>query len=143
MVKKNQTEDLILELKELRKEQLELLKRLELIEKPLFVQDGDKKKALRVSDISFITTNPKGLDIYTVKGEKYINFSSISETDQEFKDDPRLMKTHKSYIVNLNQVDTVIVQSGRTLTFRGLSPDLTARVTHEYLDDFHKRFGKT
>lgn len=135
--------DLINKLDELLKQQTEVLKRLEFINKPLFVQDGDKKKVIRVDEICFITTNPKGLDIYTTDGLKHINFSSISETDEEFKDDPRLMKTHKSFIVNLNQIDTVKVESGRELTFKGLPPDLTAKVTQDYLEEFEKRFGKS
>lgn len=134
---------LLSEIRTLRQEQAEVLKILAFVDKPLFVQDGDKKRALRVSDIAFITTNPKGLDIYTTDGKKHINFSSISETDEEFKDDPRLMKTHKSFIVNLVHIDTVRVESGRELTFRGLPPDLTAKVTNDYLEEFEKRLGKS
>ena len=135
--------ELLNEIKALRQEQTQVLKRLELVEKPLFVQDGDKKRAIRVSDIAFITTNPKGLDIYTIDGKKHINFSSISETDEQFKDEPRLMKTHKSFIVNLVHIETVKVDSGRELTFRGLPPDLTAKVTSDYLEEFEKRLGKS
>lgn len=135
--------ELLSEIKTLRQEQTEVLKRLELVGKPLYVQDGDKKKVLRVDEISFITTNPKGLDIYTTDGKKHINFSSISQTDEEFKDEPCLMKTHKSFIVNLNQIDTVKVESGRELTFKGLPPDLTAKVTQDYLEEFENRFGKS
>jgi DNA-binding LytR/AlgR family response regulator len=112
--------------------------------KPFFVQDGDKKKVLRISDICFITTNPKGLDIFTSDGNKYINFGSISDTAEEFKDDPRLMKTHKSFIVNFNFIDSVkVIPGGRELTFKNLPPDLTAKVTSDSLEEFEIRFGKT
>ena len=53
------------------------------------------------------------------------------------------MKTHKSFIVNLNQIDTVkVVTGGRELTFKGLPVELTAKVTSDVLDQFQKRFGK-
>ena len=133
--------ELLAEIRTLRQEQAEVLKVLAFVDKPLFVQDGDKKRALRVHEIAFITTNPKGLDIYTIDGKKHINFSSISETDEELKDDPRMMKTHKSFIVNLVQIDTVKVDSGRELTFKGLPPDVTAKVTSDYVEEFEKRFG--
>ncbi len=135
--------DLLAEIKQLRQTQEEVLKTLELVGKSVWVQDGDKKKLLRISEISFITTNPKGLDIYTATGEKYINFDSIGETAKELKDDPRMMKTHKSFIVNLNRVDTVkVIPGGRDLTFKNLSPDIIAKVSSDYLKEFEKRLGK-
>lgn len=130
------------ELEEIIKGQKELIKILETLDKPVFVQVGDKKKVLRIKDISFVTTNPKGLDIYTTDGNKYINFDSISQMIENFKDDQRLMKTHKSFIVNLNEIDTIkVISGGRELTFKGLNPDITAKMTSDALDEFQKRFG--
>jgi DNA-binding LytR/AlgR family response regulator len=130
-------------LEEIIKGQNELLKVLQTVDKPVFVQVGDKKKILRINEISFVTTNPKGLDIYTSDGNKYINFDSISGMAEDFKAEQRLMKTHKSFIVNLNQIDTVrVVPGGRELTFKGLNPDITAKVTSDVLEEFQKRFGK-
>ena len=136
--------EIISKLDELINQQKETLKRLETVEKPVFVQLGDKKKVLRVWEICFVTTNPKGLDIYTSDGQKYINFSSISEMDEEFKNDERLMKTHKSFIVNFNFIESVeVVPGGRELRFKGLNPDVTAKVTSDSLAEFEKRFGKS
>lgn len=135
--------ELLEQLKLLRQEQIETLKKLDSIQRPIFAQSGDKKKVLRIDEISFITTNTKGLDIYTTDSEKHINFDSISEIEDQFIDDLRLMKTHKSFIVNLNQIDTVkVVTGGRELTFKGLPVELTAKVTSDVLDQFQKRFGK-
>ena len=134
---------IINKLDELIKIQSQTLKTLEFIEKPIFVQDGDKKKVLRVHEICFVTTNAKGLDIFTSDGKKYINFDSISNMDEEFKDDPRFMKTHKSFIVNFNFIDSVKVDSGRELTFKGLPEELKAKVAQDYIEEFDKRFGKS
>jgi DNA-binding LytR/AlgR family response regulator len=137
-------EDQILQkLDELISQQKETLKVLKTLDKPLFVQDGDRKKLLRVSEICFITTNPKGLDIYTARGEKFINFSSISQIEKDFSEDFRLMKTHKSFIVNLTMIDSVkVVPGGRELTFRGLDQNFIAKVTSESLNEFEDRLGK-
>ena len=63
---------------------------------------------------------------------------------ENFLDDPRLMKTHKSFIINFNFIDSVkVIPGGRELTFVGLPPELTAKVTSDALDEFESRFGKT
>jgi len=140
MTGENDLIELIEDIKSIKKS----IERLELLEKPIFVQDGDKKKVLRIPDICFITTNSKGLDIYTLDNKKHINFSSISETIEEFKDDPRLMKTHKSFIVNLDNISSVkVIAGGREVTFIGLPEDITAKITGDVLEEFEKRFGRT
>jgi DNA-binding LytR/AlgR family response regulator len=132
-----------LKLDEIIKRQDEILKRLYAMDKPVFVQDGEKKRVLRVSEICFVTTNPKGLDIFTTDGKKHINFDSISEMDKEYQN-TSLMKTHKSFIINLDLIDSVkVVPGGREVTFKGISSELTARITFDTLDEFHRRFGKT
>lgn len=136
--------DLNNKLDEILKTQLQVLNALEAIEKPVFVQDGDKKRVLRIPEICFVTTNQKGLDIYTSDGQKHINFDSISEMAEEFKTDIRLMKTHKSFIVNLEMIDSVnVIPGGRELTFKGLPPEVTAKVTSDALPEFEQRFGNT
>ena len=136
--------EIISKLDELISQQKETLKRLQTVDKPVFVQLGDKKKVLRVWEICFVTTNPKGLDIYTSDSQKYINFSSISEMDEEFKNDERLMKTHKSFIVNFNFIESVeVVPGGRESRFKGLNLDITEKVTSDVLTEFENRFGKS
>ena len=134
---------LLAEIKTLRAEQTEILENLDLLEKPLWIQDGNKKKLLRPSEITFITTNPKGLDIYTTTGQKYINFGSIGQTTEDLMGDSRIMRTHKSFIVNLSQIDTVtVIPGGRVLTFRNFDPKITAKVSLEFLKEFEVKLGK-
>ena len=59
MSENDNLDSLIQDIKSIKKS----IERLEILEKPIFVQDGDKKKVLRIPDICFITTNSKGLDI--------------------------------------------------------------------------------
>ena len=93
--------------------------------------------------ICFITTNPNGLYVFTSDGKKYSNFSSISEMNENLKFESCFMKIHKSFIVNLNFIDTVKTDSGRELTFKGLSPEIIAKVAPDYIDEFELRFGKS
>ncbi len=140
MKKETDLIELIEDIKKIKKS----IEHLEILEKPIFVQDGDKKRVLRIPEICFITTNPKGLDIYTLDNKKHINFSSISETIEYFKDDPRLIKTHKSFIINLNNISSVkVIPGGREVTFINLPDDITAKITSDSLEEFEKRFGKT
>lgn len=130
------------ELRHYRVQQEELLEKLTQIEKPVWVQDGHHKKLLRISEISFITTNARGLDIYTTSGEVFKNFDSIANLEKTYAHDKRLMKTHRSYIVNLDQIDTIqTISGGRILRFKGLKSDFNAKVTHEYLTSFLERLG--
>ena len=86
----------------------------------------------------------EGLDIYTIDGQKHINFDSISDTAEEFKENISLMKTHKSYLININNISSVkVVPGGREVTFKGLPDDLVAKITSDALDEFERRFGKT
>ena len=135
-------EDILKELKQYAEEQKQILDHLAQVEKPLWVQEGEKKKLLRIGEIAFMTTNEKGLELYTIDGKKYINFDSISHVEKEFAHDQRLMKTHRSFIVNLNHIDTIAtVSGGRNLTFKGLSEEIMAKVTYEYVDRFLERLG--
>ena len=134
---------LLAEVKALREEQAEILENLDLLEKPLWIQDGNKKKLLRPSEITFITSNSKGLDIYTTTGQKYVNFGSIGQTTDDLSADSRIMRTHKSFIVNLTQIDTVtVIPGGRVLTFKNFDPKITAKVGFEFLREFEFKLGK-
>lgn len=135
----------MLEVKGLREENARILECLEdeaSVAKRLKVQLGDRMRLLKVSEISFITTNERGLSIHATDGQIYVNFESITAVDKLFAGDHRLMKTHKSYMVNLNQVETIDSTSGgRELTFYGWPPDVTAKVAYSYVEELERRLG--
>ena len=107
------------------------------------VQEVDRLVLLGLAEVSFITTHPDDtLAVYTDDGSCYTNFESLDVIGQRFATDPRLMRTHKSYLVNLARVRTVDnVGGGRLLTFLGCPDTLQAKVSEDNHADFERRLG--
>lgn len=108
---------------------------------PLWVQAGKQLKLLWPDEICFITSETKvGLEILTVAGERYPSFQTLSELEERLKPEPQFMRTSRQHLVNLSRIDQVQPAGrGRNLTFKGLPPDLQARVTDGYLKAFLER----
>src|ERR1035437_5868130 len=65
------------------------------------VQQGDRLLLLNVADISFITPNADdSLTVCTADAQRYLSFETLDALANRFAQDPRLMHTHKSYLVN-------------------------------------------
>lgn len=110
----------------------------------LTAQDGERLRLLEVSEVCFMTTDPltDNLVVRASDGQGYVNFESLDLVGQRFQADPRLMRTHKSFLVNLNQIRTVDNASGgRILAFKGLPDDVTAKVSEDNRGDFLRRLG--
>jgi hypothetical protein len=70
------------------------------------------------------------LVIYALSGKTYRSFATISQLKTKLEDVPGMVVTHRSYLVNLNQVLQVkVTASGRDLTFPGV--DLPAAVSKD------------
>jgi DNA-binding LytR/AlgR family response regulator len=109
-------------------------------------QEGDRLVLLMLADICFITTQKTGDDdtlaVCAADGKRYTNFQSLDVIAKLFAQDPRLMRTHKSFLVNLNRIRTVDNDGGgRILTFIGCDDSLTARVSGDNRTDFERRLG--
>lgn len=137
--------ELMAELRLVREENARILQRLEeeaLLAKRQAVQDGERLRLLRVSEIAFITTKDDGVTIHGADGRRYLAFEGIGEVWKRHEADRRLMRTHKSYIVNLDQVRAVDnVEAGREVLFYGWPDETLARVTNESAAEFDRRLG--
>lgn len=74
----------------------------------LFVKDGETERILKLDDIYFINSDLRTSTINTLNGV-YKSLSSISELENILLDH-NFFRCHKSYIVNLNYVDSIISQ---------------------------------
>jgi len=79
-------------------------------------------------------TTPKpgddSLVIYALSGKTYRSFATISQLRAKLEGIPGMVVTHRSYLVNLNQVLQVkVTPSGRDLIFPGV--DLPAAVSKD------------
>jgi len=121
---------------------LKMAKALDPPVKRIGVQENDSVYLLPTEEICFITTGDGGgVEYYAADGKKYVNFDSISGLDKKLAEDPKFMKVHKSYIVNLKQIATVTtVSGGRELGFRAW-PDEKVKCAQDYvkpLEDYFK-----
>lgn len=110
----------------------------------LTAQQDDRLILLTLADICFITTDAATGNIWVraADGQQYVNFESLDVIATRFAADPRLMRTHKSYLVNLNRIRTVDNDSGgRVLRFAGCDDSVTARVSEDVRTDFERRLG--
>lgn len=108
---------------------------------PLWVQAGKEMKLVWPADICFITSEAKaGLDVFTVAGERWPCFQTLSVLEQQLLTEPDFMRTSRQHIVNLSHIDLVQPAGrGRDLTFKGQPADTKARVTDNYLKAFLER----
>lgn len=137
--------ELMAELRHVREENARILQRLEeeaTLSKRQAVQDGERLRLLRIGEIAFITTKDDGVLIHGADGRTYLAFEGIGAVWKRHEADPRLMRTHKSFIVNLNQVRAVDnVEAGRKVFFYGWPDETIARVTNENAREFDRRLG--
>lgn len=137
--------ELLDEVKALRLENARIIEQLEegaKVMRRLGVQDGNRHRLVKASEIAFVTADDYGLNVHTTDKNVYTNFMGLGEMEERFKDDLRLMRIHKSFIVNLNQVRTVANTSGgRDLTFYTLDEKAVVPLAYGYLEEFQRRLG--
>lgn len=86
------------------------------------VQTSDAVVFIRPENIAYIKTNDKEVQIFTVDGKKWSRFDSLSKLEKKLKADPRFYRAHRSYLVNLYQVETLKKVKGKQaykLSFKG------------------------
>ena len=107
------------------------------------VQAGDALKLLPTDDVVYATMEEGGnhLRIVTQDKQEWFNFKSVSEIDDLLADDPRFMRVHKSFLVNLDFVTELLtVPGGRELHFAVL-PELKIKVAQSSVKALNAYFG--
>lgn len=79
--------------------------------------------------------------IYTVDGEKFYNKSTLSEIDKKFKSIPQIIKTHASFIINLQYVHGMKRYGARGYLLMTKFIDKEVPVSQTYLSKVKKYFG--
>ncbi len=109
------------------------------------VLDGGGQRLLRSEDIVYFTTVDDGagkdrrLLVCTADGQQHYNFKGLADAEALLKDDPRFLRVHKSFLVNMEHVTTIaVVDGGRELAFDVL-PELRIKVTN--VADVEAYFG--
>ena len=105
-------------------------------------QHGERLRLLKVSEIAFITTKDDGVAIHGADGQVYLYFEGIGRVWDRLGADRRLIRPHKSFIINLDQVREIDnVDAGREVFFYGWPDTVLARVSNDAAAEFDRRLG--
>ncbi len=74
--------------------------------KVLKINDKHKMSCVYLKDICYVTVSNKTVVVHTLT-EKYEYFGKLSDIEVELKNAPQFVKSHKSFIVNVEQIETI------------------------------------
>ncbi len=93
-----------------------------------------------IPDIAMVMRENRSTVILMKDGARYVVGDGMAELDERLPDDI-FFRTHKSYIVNLNLIDSIAPYGRWTfiVKLKGLKDD--ALITHERFEELQKRFA--
>lgn len=95
---------------------------------------------VNMDDILLVQRENRATVLYTVNDGRYVTSDSLSEVEARL--DGRLFfRCHKSYIINLNHIDSVTPYGRWTYIVRLRGTKHDALVTHEKYEELEKLFG--
>lgn len=95
---------------------------------------------VNMADILLIQRENRSTVIYTAGGGRFVTSDSLGETEARL--DPNVFfRCHKSYIINLNQIDNVTPYGRWTYIVRLNGTDQDALITHEKYEELEKMFA--
>lgn len=91
-------------------------------------------------DILLIQREDRATAIILRDKQKLLTGDSLGEIEQRLPED-LFFRCHKSYIINLDQIDTVTPYGRWTYAAQIRGTDADALITHEKFEELEKRFG--
>ncbi len=76
--------------------------------KGLTLKIGGVLRAVRYRDISFIEATRNTVTYYLTDGTSEEVYTSFHETAELLLTDSRFVQCHRSYVINMNEIDTII-----------------------------------
>ena len=95
---------------------------------------------LNIPDILLIQREERASVLYLTDGSRYVTGDSLSELEQRLPDS-MFFRSHKSYIVNLNHIDSISPYGRWTYIIKLRGTDRDALITHERFEDLEKLFA--
>lgn len=93
-----------------------------------------------MSDILLVQRENRSTVIYTMGGGRYETGDSLSETEARLDPDV-FFRCHKSYIINLNQINNITPYGRWTYVVRLNGTTHDALITHEKYEELEKMFS--
>ena len=106
----------------------------------MLLKHKDGLSVLDMSKIVLIQREDRLTAVYMESGEKYVTSDALGDLEARLTGN-YFMRTHKSYIVNINYIDSISPYGRWTyvVKLRGMKPD--ALITHEQFEKLQARFA--
>lgn len=107
--------------------------------KKLMLRHKEGVSFVSLEEIMLIQREERSTVLYLTDGERFVTSESLSDIDERLPDD-MFFRTHKSYVVGLNHIDSITPYGRWTyiVKLRGTQQD--ALITSERLDALQKMF---
>ncbi len=79
---------------------------------PLPVQIAEGIYLIRPENIAYIQTANREVEIHTLDGKVWRRFDSLTKMEEKLKGDPRFFRSHRSFLVNLYQIEKMSKKGG-------------------------------
>lgn len=93
-----------------------------------------------IPGILLIQREERASVLYLTDGSRYVTGDSLSELEQRLPDS-MFFRSHKSYIVNLNHIDSISPYGRWTYIIKLRGTDRDALITHERFEELEKLFA--
>ena len=93
-----------------------------------------------VGDILLIQREDRASVLYLSDGSRFITSDTLTELEARLPGET-FFRTHKSYIVNLSQIDSISPYGRWTYIVKLRGTDRDALITHERFEELEKRFA--
>ena len=106
----------------------------------LMLKSRDGLSFVDIEDILLVQREERQTVIYTVNGGRFVTGEGLSELEERLPAN-MFFRTHKSYIVNVNQIESVTPYGRWTYIVRLCGTKRDALITHERFDELQKLFA--
>ncbi len=93
-----------------------------------------------IASILLIQREERSSVLYLTGGERYVTSDSLGELEEKLPD-RMFFRSHKSYIVNLNHIDSISPYGRWTYIVKLRGTDRDALITHERFEDLENLFS--
>ena len=120
--------------------QPEVAAAVEPVQGRMMLKHRDGVSFIDVPDIAMVMRENRSTVLLMKDGARYVVGDGMAELDERLPDDT-FFRTHKSYIVNLNLIESIAPYGRWTFVvkLKGLKDD--ALITHERFEELQKRFA--
>jgi two-component system LytT family response regulator len=106
----------------------------------LMLRHKEGLSIVNVKEIMLVQREERSTAVYTESGEKYVTSDALGDIEQRLPADI-FFRTHKSYIVNINYIDTIEPYGRWTYIIKLRGTKLYALITHEKFEEIQSKFA--